>query len=83
MTPQLGALLIEMRAIVRGHLDIARRLIANIDRALMPAFLPLALVEPRLRILEKPGFDPLRMTSDMMPWRSHWIFWRAAKRGIA
>ena len=27
------------------------------------------------------GFDPLRMASGMMPWRRHWILWRAAKRG--
>ena len=82
-TPPLLALLSEMRSIVRRHLDIARKLIAGIDQALMPAFLPLALVEPRLRILEKPGFDLLRMSSAMLPWRRHWILWRAAKRGTA
>ncbi len=79
-TPPLVALLKEMRSIVRRHLDIARKLIAGIDPTLMPAFLPLALVEPRLRTLEKPGFDPLRTSSAMMPWRRHWILWRAAKR---
>jgi len=81
MTPPLVALLLEMRSVVRRHLDDARRLIAGIDGTLLPAFLPLALVEPRLRVLEKPGFNPLRMASGMMPWRRHWILWRAAKRG--
>jgi phytoene synthase len=47
----------------------------------MPAFLPLALVEPHLRLLEKSGLDPLRMSPGMMPWRRHWILWRAARRG--
>jgi 15-cis-phytoene synthase len=80
-TPPLAALLTEMRAIARRHLATARKLLAGIDQALMPAFLPLALVEPHLRLLEKPGLDPLRMSSGMMPWRRHWILWRAARRG--
>jgi phytoene synthase len=81
MTPQLAALLKEMHAIIRRQLDKARALIGGIDRALIPAFLPLALVEPRLRMLERPGFDPLRTTSDMLPWRRHFVLWRAARSG--
>jgi phytoene synthase len=81
-TPPLLALLAEMRAITRRHLDAARKLLVGIDRALMPAYLPLALVEPTLRLLEKPGLDPLRTPVGMMPWRRHFIIWRAAKRGM-
>jgi 15-cis-phytoene synthase len=82
-TPPLVALLTELRSVARRHLDAARKLTAGIDAALMPAFLPLALVEPRLRFLERPGFDPLRMSAHLMPWRRHWLLWRAARRGIA
>ena len=80
-TPPLLALLAEMRATARRHLDAARKLRVGIDRTLMPAYLPLALVEPSLRLLEKPGLDPLRMQVSMMPWRRHFILWRAARRG--
>jgi 15-cis-phytoene synthase len=80
-TPALLALLAEMRRIARRHLDAARKLIAGIDPVLMPAYLPLALVEPRLRLQEKRGLDPLRTPLGMMPWRRHFILWRAARRG--
>ena len=55
---------------------------AEIDPALLPAFLPLVLVEPRLHLLEKPGFDPLRASASLLPWRRHWLLWRAARRGL-
>jgi phytoene synthase len=80
-TPSLLALLAELRAITRRHLDAVRELLVGIDSALMPAYLPLALVEPSLRLLEKPGLDPLRTPVGMMPWRRHFILWRAARRG--
>jgi 15-cis-phytoene synthase len=79
-TPPLLALLAEMRAIARRHLDAARKLIARIDPALMPAYLPLALVEPSLRLLEKQDLDPLRTPTVLAPWRRHFILWRAARR---
>ena len=60
---------------------MARQLLVRIDRTLMPAYLPLALVEPSLRHLEKPGLDPLRTPVGMMPWRRHLVLWRAVKRG--
>jgi phytoene synthase len=81
-TPALLALLGEMRAIVRRHLDAARQLAASLAPGLLPAYLPLAPVELRLRAMEKPGFDPLRMASAITPWRRHWLIWRAARRGV-
>jgi phytoene synthase len=80
-TPPLLALLAEMHAIARHHLDTAYDLIGGIDPALIPAYLPLALVEPSLRLLEKPGLDPLRTATVMAPWRRHFILRRAARRG--
>ena len=45
-----------------------------------PAFLPLALVEPYLRALERPGRDVLRSVAEIAPltrvWRiaaAHWL----------
>jgi phytoene synthase len=78
-TPPVRALLAELRAITRRHLDAARQRLAATDPKLLPAYLPLALVEPRLRLLERRGFDPLRMPAVMAPWRTHFILWRAAR----
>ena len=49
----------------RGPRSAAR----SLPRALLPAFLPVALVEPRLRIMERPGYRPLAAVSDISPWR--------------
>jgi phytoene synthase len=80
-TPALRSVLADLRAVVREHLAVARRLCATLDPALLPAFLPVALVEPHLRRMERPGFDPLRDSAELSPVRRQWILWRAARRG--
>lgn len=80
MTPALGAALVELRGIVRGHLDMARKLAAVTDPVLAPAFLTIALVEPWLKRMEAPGFDPLHRRADIPPLRRQWLLWRASKR---
>lgn len=80
MTPELGALLAEMRAIARRHLAEARRLIAPLDRGLLPAFLPVALVDPLLKRLDAIR-DPFIEAPAIAPWLSQWRLWRAARRG--
>jgi phytoene synthase len=54
--------------------------VANLPRHVRPAFLPLALVEPYLRALERPGRDVLRAPAALAPltrvWRiaaAHWL----------
>ena len=81
ITPQVARLLEAMRALARRHLVAARRHLAAVDRVALPAFLPLALVEPWLQRMERPGFDPFRTPAALAPWRSQWILWRAARRG--
>jgi phytoene synthase len=58
MSQGLGALLAEWRDLAREALDGAMQEIALLPRAVRPAFLPLALVEPYLRLLSKQR-DPL------------------------
>lgn len=74
-TPELARALAEMRDIARGHL--ARISAVSIPAALIPAFLPSALVRPMLASLER-GTDPF-MPRLLPPWRRQWLLWRAAR----
>ena len=59
----------------------SRQHVANMPRALRVAFLPLALVGPYLRALERPGRDLLREVAEIAPLRrgsgglprAHWL----------
>ena len=75
-TPQLKAALAELRELARAHLSQVR--VADIPATLMPAFLPVALVAPTLKRLERRAGDPF--TPRPLPqWRRHWRLWRAAR----
>jgi len=80
--PALFALLAELRAITRRHLAAVTSQAKSLPPALLPAFLPVALVEPRLRLMERPSYRPLSQMRDFAPWRRQWILWRAARRGL-
>lgn len=80
-TPEVAAVLGDLRALARSHLAKARALIPALDRAVLPAFLPVALTEPLLGIMEKRGFDPLNQPAELPQWRAQWLLWRAARRG--
>ena len=54
----LKSALREMVGHARHHLDRTRALLPALPRAVRPAFLPLAPVAGRLRVLEQAGFDP-------------------------
>jgi phytoene synthase len=82
-TEALRRVLADLRGVARRHLDAARAGMAGLDPALGPAFLPLALVEPRLRLMERAGYDPLAGVADLGPWRRQWTLWRAARRGLS
>jgi 15-cis-phytoene synthase len=78
-TPQLRAALAEMRLHIRGHLAAAGDLLATAPAAMLPAFLPIALVRPQLKRMERRGYDPFGST-DVPQWRRQWALWRAARR---
>jgi 15-cis-phytoene synthase len=46
----------------------------------LPAFLPVSLCEPYLRLMEKPGYDPFKNVIELPQWRRQWILWRASGR---
>ena len=80
-TAELRAALSELASHIRYHLGRVRGLQSDLPKTVWPAFLPLALVEPYLRQLEKPGSDPLRPIAEMSLLRRQWILWHAAIRG--
>ncbi|HUB64854.1 MAG TPA: phytoene/squalene synthase family protein, partial [Methylocella sp.] len=45
-----------------------------------PAFLPVCLCEPYLRLMEKPSYDPFKTVIELPQWRRQWILWRASSR---
>ncbi len=79
-TPELRAALSELRDHVRHHLKRVREKSEGLAPRLKPAFLPLALVEPFLRAMEKPGHDPLQSPVDLSQLRRQWHLWRATRR---
>ena len=80
VTPPLRAFLAEMRAVARRHLAAARAAVEQADRVVLPAFLPLALVEAELKRMENVA-DPLRDAGSVSPLRRQFALWRAARRG--
>jgi phytoene synthase len=75
----LIAVLTDLRGIVREHLAKAQRALVAVPAEVRPAFLPLALVEPYLRLMERPGHDPLNTVASLAAWRRPLILWRAAR----
>jgi phytoene synthase len=70
----LIAVLAELRALARRHLSAA----AAAGAGKSAGYLPLALCEPYLRQMEKPGYDPFVSRAELPGWRRLWFLWRAA-----
>jgi phytoene synthase len=64
---KIEALLGDCSAQIRRNLDVARQFTATLPRALRVAFLPLALVEPYLRVLDRSGGALLREETCVVP----------------
>ncbi len=74
----LLAALAELRALARQHLAAAQTKLEAAPAEILPAFLPLALVGPQLRRMEKKDYDPFH--PQLFPaWRRQWLLWRAAR----
>jgi len=77
-TPELNAVLAELRGHVRHHMQRVRQAADTVPQACEAAFLPLALVEPYLRRQEASGFDPLRHVAEFSQLKRQWRLWRAS-----
>ncbi len=74
------AALADLRAVARAHLDIFYARLPGLPEKSRPAFLPVCLCEPYLRLMEKPGYEPFKTIIELPQWRRQWILWRAARR---
>ncbi len=79
-SPGLLAALADLRAVARAHLDIFYAKVPGLPDKSRPAFLPVCLCEPYLRLMEQPGFEPFKTVAELAQWRRQWILWRAARR---
>jgi phytoene synthase len=79
-TPELLAVLADLRAVARRHLAEAERDIARHGPPMNAAFLPLKLVQPYLDRMDRANYDPFSGAVELPPWRRQWILWRAARR---
>jgi 15-cis-phytoene synthase len=75
-TESLGPALAVLRARARWLMGLAQA--EPIAPEILPALLPVALVGPTLRRMERAGDDPFRFTP-LPAWRRQWLLWRAAR----
>lgn len=74
----LLAALADMRRIARARLAAAQANLASAPPEILPALLPVALVGPTLRRMERAGYDPFKFEPPAS-WRRQWTLWRAAR----
>ena len=79
-SPALLAALRELKSIAHAHVEAVRALCHDLDPAILPALLPVALVDPELKALDRSGFDPFGAKSGPSPLRRQWILWRAGRK---
>lgn len=77
-SPPLLSALTEMRDIARQHLAAAQAKLQTAPPEILPAFLPVALVGPQLRRMERAGYASFE-PQQIAPWRRQWLLWRAAR----
>jgi phytoene synthase len=79
-TDALRAALAELRAVARANLDAFAAKRAALPRAMVPAFLLVALVPAYLDRMEARDYDPFATPVEVPQWRRQWLLWRAARR---
>jgi phytoene synthase len=79
-SPGVLAALADTRAIARAHLKVFYATLPGLPGKSRPAYLPVCLCEPYLRLMEKPGQEPFTSVIELPQWRRQWILWRTARR---
>ena len=79
-SPAILAAIAELRALARTHLETFDARLQSIPDKTRPAFLPVSLCEPYLRLMEQPGYDPFKTVIELPQWRRQWSLWRASGR---
>jgi len=78
--PGLRRACADLRGIARQHLKAFEAARPTIAPSAGAAFLPVALVEPYLAVMERASYDPLNTLVELPRWRRLWRLWRAARR---
>ena len=78
VTDTLKAALAELRRHARRQLAAARGELIGAPAALLPALLPVALVGPALRPMDRRGYEPFDVPP-LSQLRRQWLLWRAAR----
>jgi phytoene synthase len=79
-TDDARAAFAELIELARSHLAKAMALVPAAPGPVASVLLPLALVDPVLRRLAKPGFDIFRDRADLPQWLRQWHLWRFARK---
>lgn len=79
-SPALRAAMGELAARARAHLSETRAGIGCVSRPIVPAFLPVCLVETLLDRIEAPGYRPFDRPAELTRLRRLWLYWRAARQ---
>ncbi len=76
----LLAALADMRWFAHRHVHEFAAIPAGRSGKAALAFLPVALCEPYLREMERPGYDPFTTRIALPEWRRSWLLWGAARK---
>ena len=79
VTEPLRAALAELRAFARGNLAAFAARRRELPAAVVPVFLPVALVPAYLARMERRDYDPFTTPVEVPQWRRQWLLWRAAR----
>jgi phytoene synthase len=79
-SPEVLAALADLRALARTHLETFDARLHGLPNNSRPAFLPVCLCEPYLRLMDTPGYDPFKTVIELPQWRRQWILWSASGR---
>lgn len=71
--------LAELRRYARRQMTAARAEAAHVPAAIMPALLPLSLIGPTLKPMDRRGYEPFDVTP-LSRLRRQWLIWRASRR---
>jgi len=75
----LKAALAELRRHARRQMTAARAEATHVPAAIMPALLPLALIGPTLKPMDRRGYEPFDV-DPLSSLRRQWLIWRASRK---
>jgi phytoene synthase len=73
------AALAELRRHARRQMTAARAEVPHVPQAILPALLPLALIGPTLRPMDRRGYEPFEV-APLSSLKRQWLIWRAARK---